>query len=82
MKDHHRTSIALNFWAMGLFARLAMPIVPETGRRILALLGLEDRAQIDGVGSFIQHGRPLSLALVPMFTAVSPNIRDAVLCVD
>jgi methionyl-tRNA synthetase len=82
MKDHHRTSIALNFWAMGLFARLAMPIAPETGQRILALLGLEDQAQIDGVGSFIQHGRPLSLAIVQMFTAVSPNIRDAVLCVD
>jgi hypothetical protein len=59
-----------------------MPIAPETGQRILALLGLEDQAQIDGVGSFIQHGRPLSLAIVQMFTAVSPNIRDAVLCVD
>lgn len=82
MKDHYRTSIALNFWAMGLFARLAMPIAPETGQRILALLGLDNQTQIDGVGSFIQHGCPLSLAIVPTFTTVSPNIRDAVLCID
>lgn len=82
MIDNHRTSVALNFWAMGLFARLAIPIAPESAQRILVLLGLEDQVPIDGVGDFIRHGRALSLVNMPTFAAVSPNIREAVLCVD
>ncbi|MES2936781.1 MAG: class I tRNA ligase family protein [Pseudomonadota bacterium] len=81
-KDHHRTTVALNFWAMAVLARLAMPIVPQTGQRILALLGLEDQSGIDGTGSFIQHGRELDPAAAPTFPAVPPDIRETVLCVD
>lgn len=82
MKDYHRTSVALNFWAIGVFAQLAMPIAPDTGRRIIALLQLKDETQIDTASDFIQHGRPLNSEHMPLFASVSPEIREAVLCVE
>jgi len=81
-RDHHRTTVALNFWAMALFARLAMPIVPDIAQRILDLLGLENQTAIDGAGDFIRHGRALSKALVPTLDAISGDIKEAVSCVD
>ncbi|MBA2672105.1 class I tRNA ligase family protein [Ramlibacter sp.] len=81
-KDHHRTTVALNFWAMAVFARLAMPIVPETAQRILALLGLGDQAGIDGTGGFIQRDRQLDPAMAPSLPPISSDIAEAVSCVD
>ena len=53
LRDHHRTTFALNFWAMALFARLAIPIVPETGQRLLNRIGLENQVTIEGTGDFV-----------------------------
>ncbi|HET9643173.1 MAG TPA: hypothetical protein VFP68_07425, partial [Burkholderiaceae bacterium] len=82
LRDHHRTTVALNFWAMALFARLAMPIVPDIAQRILDLLGLEGQTGIEGAGGFIEHGRALSRALVPALPVISGDIKEVVTCVD
>jgi methionyl-tRNA synthetase len=81
MHDHQRTTFALNFWAMALFARLAMSIVPDTAQPMLDLLGLEKQTQIDGTGAFITHGLALDPATAPRFAPVPTTIREAVSCV-
>ena len=82
LRDHHRTTFALNFWAMVLFARLAMPIMPDTGQRILDLLGLENQTAIDGTDGFVKHGLKLNPDIAPRFEPVSMDIRKAVASVD
>ena len=82
LRDHQRTTFALNFWAMALFARLAMPVVPETGQRILTLLGLENQAVIDGAGDFVKYGRALSSADAPHFQPILMGVCEAIARVD
>jgi methionyl-tRNA synthetase len=82
MRDHHRTTVALNFRTLASFARLAMPIVPDTAQRLLDLLGLEAERGIEGAQRFVQHGRALSPAIAPRFAPVSDQIRDVVSRVD
>jgi len=82
LRDHHRTTVALNFRTMAQFARLARPIVPEAAQRILDWLGIESETAIVGAGNFLTHGRELSAAIVPSFAPVSHDIREVVTCVD
>lgn len=80
--DYHRTTIALNFWAMAVFARLAMPIVPVTAKQILDALRLEESSAADDADGFIKHKHELSVSALPQFARVTADMTEAVTCVN
>jgi len=82
LHDYHRTTVALNFWAIAVFARLAAPIIPVMSQQILKALRLEEAWATDGVDGFIKHQHALNVSDLPQFPRIAPEIAQAVTCVE